>query len=297
MKITDYIKDKNILDIEKYRVFFLEDPQKAQITSVPENTYLVYHKEYNPPKIDSVVNVDFETYKNIYLELDPQFLILVGLNKIVMPSSRCDFIQEHLSTLTQTMSKISIDKAPFIGEPWRLFFHYLYTNNNKFGFPHSYVAETEWKHWYYRDSPQCLFSPANLQYYLRKTYTNLKDLTTTFQFQSVKDEELIWYEEAKKHVFGIAEPQDRDEFSDYYKEFEKQYKPRHFQPKSLINGLAKICNKKFKIKVNNDMYLTNQPHIIPKLPVFDFIIEENYRRLGIYNMVIKCGNGEIKWED
>lgn len=216
-------------------------------------------------------------------------LILVGLNKIVTPSNRCDFVQEYLCTMTATLPKISIDTDPFLGEPWRLFFHYHYTDNNKFGYPHGYAIQTEWKHWFKRDTPQCILSPMSLKNYLYRTYASIDPLSSKFRLTPVSSETEEWYLEAKRYVFGMDEPKHREKYPDYYAWFKENYTPHYFKPKSMLNGLTKLCNRKLELDFSErekyDLFRLNQTIELPQLPIYKFIIEENRRRMQIYNTI------------
>lgn len=254
------------LDINKYEIAFVTDPSKIIIKKIPEDSYLIYHDSYDPPEIEGVKPISFTEFQKNYVDLHVNLFIFIGLNRIVTPSNRCDFVQEYLSTLTQNIKKISIDTSPFIGEPWRLFFHYLYTNNNLFKKPHSYAMQTEWKHWFYRDVKDCCLSPENIKLFLTKTYSNLDLLKTTYSFDLISEEDEEWYAEAREHIFN-----------------------KYHTPKSLINGLLKLSNDRFNLDFNYDSYLKGEEFTLPDLKIYRFMVEENSRRQGIYNAIAEAG--------
>jgi hypothetical protein len=266
-RITHYTPPIEI-DIEQHQVIFVKDPARITIDEavLPEDTYLIYHDSYTYPKIEGAKPIPFSEFKKIYLSLHANLYILVGLNHIVTPSNRCDFVQEHLSTLTQSMKKISIDTKPFVGEPWRIFFHYLYTNNNKFKRSHSYAMQTEWKHWFYRDTRDCILSSNNIKLYLVNTFSNLEILDTSFEFNPLSEVEEEWYKKQKDIVFE-----------------------KYHTPKSLIKGLLKRCNKKHNLDIGYDTYLRDELVTLPNYNVYRFMAEENLRRQGIYNAAVEVG--------
>ncbi|MFW9872936.1 MAG: hypothetical protein ACFFG0_07530 [Candidatus Thorarchaeota archaeon] len=258
--------DKIEIDITKYEIIFIKDPLRINISNVPDDSYLIYHDNYEYPIIDGVENISFNDFKKSYVDIHANLFIFVGINKMVTPSSRCDFVQEYLSTLTQNIQKISIDTSPFIGEPWRLFFHYLYTNNNKFRRPHSYAIQTEWNHWFYRESIDCLLSPENIKFFIVKTFSDLDVLNTSFEFEPITINDERWYQEVKEHIFN-----------------------KYHTPKSLINGILNICNKKYNNNISYNTYLENKKIILPDFNIYRFMVEENLRRQGIYNAIIEVG--------
>lgn len=264
-RLTHYAP-KIKIDPKEHEIIFVKDPTRINVLRVPEDSYLIYHDDYAYPLIDGVEPIPFSKFKNIYVNLHANLFIIVGLNKIVTPSTRCDFVQEYLSTLTQNVQKISIDTAPYVGEPWRLFFHYLYTNNNLFKRPHSYAVQTEWKHWFYRDTRDCIFSPENIKFFITKTYSDLDILNTSFEFDTVSEKDEKWYQEQKDIVFK-----------------------KYHTPKSLIRGLLKRCNEKYGLSIEYDTYLRDERIILPALNVYRFMAEENKRRQGIYNTVVEAG--------
>lgn len=249
---------------------FLKNILDAKI-DYPKNTILVYHSDYTPPKYRDVTYFKFEDYYKVYANLEPSCIILVGLNKIVNPSNRCDFINEYLSTLTQNLYKISIDNSPFIGEPWRLFFHYLYTHSGKFNVPHSYAIETEWKHWFYRETTSCRLSGDNIKLFITDTYSDLDLIDFKYEFYDADEKQIKYYDEIKNFVFN-----------------------KYNSPKLFINNILKMSNDYFKVKISFDSYRDIKKDFfhkeiisVPNIGIYQFVIEENIRRTNIYNAVIK----------
>ena len=249
-----------------YKVQFLKDTSKMIIRGYPKNTLLIYRDGfgYELPKLSGVEYLEFLEYKKKYPILKPEFIIVIGLNRIITPSNRCDMVNEYLQTMSMHTPKICIDTAPFIGEPWRLWFHYSVANCNRFNITYSYAIETEWESWFYRDVPDSRLAGENIKQYLSHTYSDLEPLRAQFTFRKVEKEDLDWYAEVKSTVFE-----------------------KYGSPKLLINNLLKQANIHYSMKLTFDSYRSGGCTELPDLRVFRFVVEENMRRLKIYNEVIK----------
>lgn len=227
-----------------------------------DDTIVTYHAMYDKPEVKAKQVIEWEKYKLVYNTMEPMKVVLIGLNRIITPSNRCDFIHEYLTTMTPNVSKIIIDTSPFIGEPWRLYYHYQFTNNfAKFGASYSYPIEGEWVKWFERDIEECKFTPNNLKDIIPDTWTDLPKLTTAFDLYDPSKEETEWYEEAKKFEF--------DKFR---------------SAKFLLLSFLKNANKHFSLDIGYDSYLTNKVYKVPDIGIYRFIIEENKRRQDIYNL-------------
>jgi len=248
------------------RVQFLKDTSKAIIDTNVEDTLLVYKEGYKIPELKNIKYMEFNKFKTVYSELHFSRLILIGLNKIITPANRCNMVNDFMQTMTRNIPKISIDTAPFVGEPWRLWYHYDVTNCEKFGVPHGYAIETEWKKWFYRDTNFCRLSADNVKMFISDTYSDLDKLTTKFDFYDVEDKYIRRYEATKADVINNN---------------------NNPSPKLLLNKLLKRCNKFFKVSVNYDSYrINNKKFLLPNLGIYRFVVEENRRRMAIYNAVI-----------
>jgi hypothetical protein len=243
------------------KIFFVKDIEKVKIGV--EKPLIVYSSFHTPPKIDNAEYIEFIKYKTRYQAFNHNNIIYVGLNRIITPSNRCDMIFEYMSNFTPNKNKYSIDSVPFIGEPWRLFWHYLFTECNRFQVNYSYAIETEWQKWFYREQSDCRLSASNLDLFIISTYSDLSLLTTTFQFRQVTESDLKNYEQIKEHIF-------------------KMYN----SPKLLINNVLKMANAHYNIDVSFDSYLNNLNYTLPDLKIYRFAVEENERRKAIYNKVI-----------
>lgn len=247
-------------------VFFSKDINKLLATKFRggfgDDSVVVYHAMYDKPETPTGNVLEWEKYKVVYSTLEPSTIVLIGLNRMVTPSNRCDFIHAYLTVMTPHIHKIAIDTAPFIGEPWRLYFHYQAANCfDKFGANYSYPIEGEWRRWFERDVEECQFTPGILQDHIVNTYTDLPRLCTTYELYPSSNKDMDWYSEAKRY------------------EFEK-----FRTPKLLLTGLLKASNTHFNLDISFDSYLTNDPIKVPDLGIYRFAVEENQRRQDIYNL-------------
>lgn len=261
------------------KVQFLKDTSTARIDDPPANTMVIYRDGfgYSLPKISGAEYMEFLEFKNKYTLFQPELIILVGLNRIITPSDRCDMVNEYLQTMTPNIRKICIDNEPFIGEPWRLWFHYSIANCGNFGITYSYAIETEWEHWFYRDIPDCRLSKDNIRLFIADTVSDLDPLVTEFEFTDIDESDESWYAEAKEAVFT-----------------------RRNTPKLIINDLLKLANDRYGLNISFDSYrkrpaddllFPEPPKIImPDIGIYRFMTEENLRRMGIYNEVVKYEN-------
>ena len=252
------------------KIQFLKDTSKAIIDTSIDDTLLVYKEGYKIPNLKNIEYMEFNKFKTVYSELHFNRLIIVGLNKIIIPANRCEMVNDFIQTMTRNIPKISIDSSPFIGEPWRLWYHYDVTGCEKFNVPHGYAIETEWKKWFYRDTNLCRLSADNIKMFISNTYSDLDKLTTTFDFFDVDSKYINRYNATKLDVINTTP-----------------------SPKSIINNLLKRCNKFFKVDIGVNSYKENKKFLVPNLGIYRFIVEENKRRMDIYNAIISSGKREL----
>lgn len=262
------------------RVQFLKDTSKAMIENPPANTLVLYREgfDYQLPKILGAEYMEFLEYKNKYTLFHPELIVVIGLNRIITPSNRCDMVNEYLQTMTSNIRKICIDNEPFIGEPWRLWFHYSIANCGNFGITYSFAIETEWEHWFYRDTPHCRLSADNIRLFISDTVSDIDPYRTIFEFKEIGTDEEAWYQNTKAAVF-----EKRD------------------TPKLIINDLIKASNRHFGLDLSFNSFrrraeesatlFSNTDVVeVPDLGIYRFVVEENIRRMGIYNEVILYEN-------
>ena len=261
-------------------VQFLVDTSRALIPGdLPDNTLVVYRDGfgYRSPEIKKAEYIEFQEYKKKYTILEPDFIVLVGLNRCITPSNRCDMVNEYLQTMTPATPKLCIDTDPFIGEPWRLWFHYSVANRGKWNITYSYAIETEWSKWFYRDVADCRLSPENIGLFLESTISDIPPYETRFVFKDVSSDDEEWYQETKAAVFE-----------------------KHNTPKMLINSLLQAANRHFNMDLSYDSFRRRpEPSLleadntlirVPDIGVYRFVVEENQRRMGIYNQVVGYEN-------
>lgn len=261
-------------------VQFLKDTSTAIIKDLPKSILVIYRDGfgYKLPRIPGAEYIEFMEYKKKYTLFQPELIIVIGLNRIITPANRCEMVNEYLQTMTPNIRKICIDTDPFIGEPWRLWFHYSIANCGNFGITYSYAIETEWEHWFYRDTQDCRLSRDNVRMFISDTMSDIEPYQTIFDFTEVSAAEEEWYRQAKKKVFS-----------------------RRDTPKLIINDLLNITNRHFGLDISFNsfrvrpgeritLFDTSEAITVPDVGIYRFVIEENIRRMGIYNTVISYEN-------
>jgi hypothetical protein len=246
------------------RIQFLKDISTAKIPLEYHNskTIVIYREGYKLPNIKGAIYMDFEKYKSLYINIQPEVIVLVGLNRIFVPANRCELVFEYLQTMTSHIKKYSIDTSPFIGEPWRFWFHYSVVFGTFLGINYSYAIETDWQHWFYRDSEKCIIQ--NLKEDIKDTYSDLERLYTTFEFYEPDNNLMDYYHNVKEMTF--------DKFG---------------TPKLIIQMMMKNLNNHLNIKSDLESYRSNEKILMPNLGIYKFIAEENKRRMDIYNQLIQ----------
>lgn len=247
-------------------VQFLKDTSTLKTPESWEGKTLLIYKDgfgYKLPELPGVTYIEFSDFKVRYMDLPCDHMILIGINRIITPSNRCDFINEYLQTMTKSVSKISVDTEPFIGEPWRLWYHYSIANCGKFNVTYSFALETEWQRWFYYDDSISRLSGENIKLLIENTISDLDCLNPNFKLKGVDSKEYLWYTETKNIMFE-----------------------KYHSPKQLINALLGACNKRYSINLDMNSYREVDMLEVPDFGVYKFVISENIRRKNIYNAVI-----------
>ncbi len=240
-------------------VYFSKDTGKLELDGLPASTLIVVHEMYEVPKCAGRI-VPWQEFKINYSGFDTEQYVIVGLNRMIKPSNRCDMVNDFMQVMTKNIDKISVDSAPFMGEPWRLWFHFSIAFGEWLGTDYSYPIEGEWKKWFYYDQNHCRLSADNLNVSVHATFSDIDTLTSSFNLYQPSDDELSFYNEAKKIVFD-----------------------KYDTPKLLVNNLLKLCNQHCNIDIGVDSYLENKSFKIPDFGIYRFIKEEAERRMAIYN--------------
>lgn len=248
------------------KIFFTKSIEDLKIDFLEGDTILINHPLYKKlPIVKNSRYMSLDEFKMSYTSVYFENLVIVGLNRIITPSNRCDMFNDFIQTMTRSKTKISIDTEPFIGEPWRAWYHFDVTNSDKWNVPHGFAIETEWKKWFYRDALDCRFSGKNIKNFKGDVIeSDLHILSFEVRYSGVSENENEWYNEVKEHVIK-----------------------KFATPKSMINSLLKECNKKFNVCVSFDSFRNESLLVVPDIGVYHFVIEENLRRKKIYNEMIK----------
>lgn len=240
-------------------VYFSKDIANLNIGGLSESTLIVLHEMYPAPKIAGRI-VPWQEFKITYSSFETDQYVIIGANRMIKPSNRCDMVNDFMQVMTKTIDKISIDSTPFMGEPWRLWYHYSLAFGEWLGADYSYPVEGEWQKWFYYDQNHCKLSADSLSVSVHSTHSDIDALTSSFDLYQPDDNEISFYEEAKRIVFD-----------------------KHDTPKLLVNNLLKLCNQHCNQDVGGESYLENRAFEMPDFGIYRFIKEENERRMAIYN--------------
>jgi len=244
---------------------FLQNTANAHIPAEyhGEHTLVVYRDGYALPNVPGATFVEFQKFKLGYINYQPTHLIMVGTNRIFVPSVRTELVFEHLQTMTPQVKKMSIDTAPFIGEPWRLWFHFSLVYGQWLGVNYSYAVETDWQHWFLQDRHDSIISAASIKPCLQGVTSDLPELTTSFEFYFPEVELGDFYREVKAHAFE-----------------------KHDTPKMIIATMLRELNRRLDVSFDVDSFTTNQHYRLPAFGIYSFIANECQRRMAIYNTAI-----------
>lgn len=242
----------------KNSVFFVKDTSSVDI-NLNGKTICVYREGYALPNIENCEYYEFSKYKQLYTTLNCENIVMVGLNKIFIPSIRCDLVFEYLQTMTTNINKISIDTSPFIGEPWRSWIHYSIAFGEWLGVNYSYAVETDWQKWFYLESNNCwLLNPK-----IERTFSDLDKLNSIYEFEQPDLFMTKSYNVIKERAF-------------------EQYS----SPKQIINFMLKEFSQLLKQKFSFDDYLLRKKEKLPDFGIFRFYAQENLRRQQVYNQFL-----------
>ncbi|MGL5980399.1 MAG: hypothetical protein ACRCZY_05890 [Phocaeicola sp.] len=248
------------------KIQFIKDTSKAIIPEHldSDDTIVVYRDGYKLPELKNAVYVDFEKYKSTYLNFKQSNLIMVGTNRIFIPQNRCDMVYEYLQTMSNHINKYSIDTLPFVGEPWRMWFNFSLVYGRWLDFNYSYVVETDWQHWFYRDQEDSVISANSINGKLDDVYSDLDEIQFDVEYYDPDLFLLDVYNKVKEFAFG-----------------------KYSTPKQIVSTMLKELNKHLDIKFSYESFLTERKVKLPNLGVYRFVAEENKRRVDIYNTIAK----------
>lgn len=107
----------------------------------------VYHRSYDVPSVSNCEYVKFDVFKDSPRDhlAGIDRLILVGMNRMIGPSNRTDFVFEVIHNLTSDLAKVSVDYTLFRSDPWRSWFHFGAVDLTYGDYTYSYIAESHYK--------------------------------------------------------------------------------------------------------------------------------------------------------
>lgn len=211
--------------------------------------------------------IKWSVFKNSFIDFEEKNIVIVGMNRIRTDASRYDMVYSHIYKLKNYQSKIIIDEKPFTGEPWRLWYIYGFLFHTWIMGENSMPLQGNWARWFDRETDDCQISAENIRSHLSDTYSDIDPLTTTFElyqpdlFQSQK------YEEVKRVAFE-----------------------KYDTPRQIISTMLKSLD----MGVTYESYLTNQKISLPDFGISRFMVEENQRRMNIYNTIVNYGRESFK---
>jgi hypothetical protein len=200
----------------------------------------------------------FSDFKIKYADLnDRNKILLVGAERMITPSNRCNFINDYLSVMTRDKEKIAICTNPFISEGWRCYWLFQMCNldDDVFGVNYSYPVERNYYEWLFNGKEDVYFSEKFLMNSTENIDTKLNKLNTNIQYYDVDN---LFYEELKKHLLE-----------------------KHNTIRSYVNELIDLCNKKYE--VDYDFNNLGVSLMLPNLKIYRLIEKENLRQEKIYN--------------
>lgn len=212
-------------------------------------------------------SIPWSKFKSSFIDFEEHNLVIVGMNRIRTEASRYDMVYSHIYKLKNYESKIVIDEAPFTGEPWRLWYVYGFLFHTWIAGENSMAIQRSWKRWFERDSNDCPISKENILIHISDTYSDLDPLETRFELRSPDLFESGKYEEVKQFAFA-----------------------KHDTPRMIIAEMLKNLD----LDISYDSYLENKTFTLPDFGVARFMVEENIRRMGIYNQIVNYGRSNFK---
>lgn len=231
---------------------------------INDEDVIVTHPMHDRPMVEAR-HVEWSHFRLHYQSIECKRLVLVGLSRMITPSNRCDTVNDFLQTMSPGIEKIIIDTSPFIGEPWRLWFHFSVAYREFLGYTYSYPVEGDWLRWFQREEPHCKFSPDVLGLAVAgRFHTKLPPLNTEFRLVLATDADIEWYGAAKEQRIQAGSGL-----------------------KSVVNNLLNDCNRRFGLDVGLDSFRDGGLIELPDLGVYRFAVEECNRRMSIHNLFTK----------
>lgn len=244
----------DVLNIDKY------------LPEIPIKNTLVVHIDIWDV-VTKYRSVKWSVFKNSFIDFEENNIVIVGMNRIRTDASRYDMVYSHIYKLKKFKTKIIIDEHPFSGEPWRLWYVYGFLFHTWIMGENSMPLQGQWSRWFEREIEDCAISPENIHAHISNTYSDKELLTTKFEliqpdlFQSEK------YNEVKRLAFE-----------------------KYDTPRQIISYMLKGLD----LNISYESYLSNETLTLPDFGISRFMVEENLRRMEIYNKIIDYGRKNFK---
>lgn len=75
---------------------------------------------------------------------DPGTMVVVGLSRLLTPSNRVK-VGPLVMRQRPGIRRVVADDVLFVGDPWRLWWHFYAVGREQWGFPNSFLAESRWR--------------------------------------------------------------------------------------------------------------------------------------------------------
>lgn len=249
-----YFIVKDVVNIDQY------------LGCLPKDDTLVVHIDVWDVKT-TFKSIPWSKFKGSFIDFEENHLVIVGMNRIRTEASRYDMVYSHIYKLKNYQAKIVIDEQPFTGEPWRLWYVYGFLFHTWIAGENSMAIQRSWNRWFERDTDDCHISEKNILNHISDTFSDLDVLETTFELRSPDLFESGKYEEVKQFSFE-----------------------KHDTPRMIVAEMIKNLN----LDISYDSYLENRAFTLPDFGVTRFMVEENKRRMGIYNQIVNYGRSNFK---
>jgi hypothetical protein len=246
MRLFQLVKTLDGIDLDKY------------LPELTGTTLVLFHDFYDVKT--SYQKLEWSKFKASYTNYEPANLIIVGMNRIRTAETRYDLVYSYIYRMNQYDFKAVFDERPFTGEPWRLWYPFGFLYGKWLDVDHSNPLETEWLKWFFYDTNFCRLDYQNMKPFIKDTRSELDKLVTQFNLYESSEIEYEYYEETKKIVFE-----------------------KYNTPRLLTNNLLKHCNRHFSIDIDFESYRSNKSYNLPDFGVYRYLVEENKRRMNIYN--------------
>lgn len=131
------------------RIILTKHPELLNIAA--EAAVCIYHKAYASilPRVDNCEYIEFNDYNSRYESYTGfdgrDTVVFVGTNRIITPATRIWPVFEHVPVyLPEDTRLISVDISPYIGDIWRLWFHFYLTRVKTGDYTYSYLLESHY---------------------------------------------------------------------------------------------------------------------------------------------------------